>query len=180
LPERNDEELMAAYVAGDQAAFTVLFNRYATPLLRLMARQLVRQEQANDLVQQTFLQVHRARHDFRTDARFRPWLYTIAINLKREHMRWVKRRPEAGLDALPGEGPSQGPVDVERFEAARTLGPALSRLPENQREVIVLHWIEGLSFPEVAEVVGSTLSAVKVRAHRGYGALRAYLEENAE
>lgn len=170
---------MAAYVAGDQTAFRLLFDRYASPLLRLMARQLVRHEHANDLVQQTFLQVHRARYDFRPDARFRPWLYTIAINLKREHMRQVKRRPEAALDTVPGEGPSQEPLDVARLEAARTLGPALATLPESQREVIVLHWIDGLSFPEIAQVVGATLSAVKVRAHRGYSALRAFLEDDA-
>ena len=168
---------MAAYVAGDRAAFDELFQRLAPVLLRVLARQLPNREEANDLVQQTFLQLHRSRYDFREGARLRPWLFTIAINLKREHFRRMKRRPEAPLE-LDGRSDR---VSVQgahgRADAQRSLGWALQRIPTDQAEVIALHWFEGLPFPEVAEVVGASLSAVKVRAHRGYQALRALLDE---
>jgi RNA polymerase sigma factor (sigma-70 family) len=176
----TDEELMAAYVAGDSAAFRELFARYAPLLLRVMQRQLSRPEEARDLVQQTFLQLHRARNDFRQDAKVRPWLFTIALNLKREHFRQSGRRREGPLELNGRSDPSEGPSGIERLEARRVLLPALQRLQPDQREVIILHWFEGLSFPEVAQVVGATLSAVKVRAHRGYAALRQLLEDSGD
>lgn len=167
---------MAEYVAGDAGAFDELFTRYAPLLLRVMRQQLRSQEEANDLVQQTFLQLHRARHDFRTDAKLRPWLFTIALNLKREHLRRLKRRPEAELNLDGRNDPGVRP-EAARLEAARTLEFALDKLQPNYREVIELHWLAQLSFPEIAELVGATVSAVKVRAHRGYAALREILED---
>lgn len=169
---------MAAYVAGDSGAFRELFERLSPVVLRTMQRQLLNREEANDLVQQTFLQLHRARYDFRQGAKLRPWLFTIAMNLKREYLRRVKRRPEAPLELDGYSDPSEGPRGAERSDAKRMLASGLSQLPDDQREVIVLHWFEGLSFPEVAEIVGASLSAVKVRAHRGYTTLRGVLGES--
>jgi RNA polymerase sigma-70 factor (ECF subfamily) len=163
----TDEELMAAYVAGDQAAFGEIFRRYAPLLLRLMRGGLPAQHDAGDLVQQTFLHVHRARRDFRPGGRLRPWIIAIAVNVKREHLRAMRRRPETilapNLDDRPAEwGDPQARLEAERVRA--TLG----RLPENQRLVVELHWLEGLSFAEIAAAVGANRSAVKVRAHRAY------------
>lgn len=169
----SDEELMAAHVRGEAAAFGELFRRYAPRLGRLLARDLGRGEDARDLVQQTFLQLHRARHDFRPGARLRPWLFTIALNLKRQHFRRQGRRPEA---ALHPDGDADEPVapggDPEARLHDASLRKALDALPEPQREVIVLHWFEGLSFREIADAVGASQPAVKVRAHRGYNLLR--------
>jgi RNA polymerase sigma-70 factor (ECF subfamily) len=172
---RSDEELMAAYVAGDAAAFEELFRRYAPALLRVLGRQLSSPGEAQDLLQQTFLQLHRARRDFKPGARLRPWIFTIALNLKREHFRRLKRRPEAPLELDGRADPAVPPVSPERAENERAVRRALDQLPADHREVIVLHWFEGLSFPEVSAVVGASVSAVKVRAHRGYVALRKLL-----
>ncbi len=166
---------MAAYIAGDAAAFRELFGRYSALLYRMMLRDLRRPEEARDLVQQTFLHLHRARNDFDARLRFRPWVFTIAINLKREHFRRVRRRPESSLDADGGAEPAE-PGHGDRSEAKQAIRRGLEALPADQREVIELHWFDGLSFAEVAEVVGASVSAVKVRAHRGYVALRRLLE----
>jgi len=176
---KSDEELMVAYVAGDAGAFDELFARYAPILLRVMRQQLHSQEEANDLVQQTFLQLHRARHDFRTDAKLRPWLFTIALNLKREHLRRLKRRPETEL-TLDGKSDPKVKGDAGRLEAARTLHFALEKLHPSYREVIELHWLGQLSFSEISDLLGASLSAVKVRAHRGYAALREILQDGLE
>jgi RNA polymerase sigma factor (sigma-70 family) len=174
---RSDEELMSAYVAGDQAAFDELFERLAPALLRVMRRRLGRPEDAHDLVQLTFLHLHRARRDFKEGKQLRPWLFTIAVNLKREYFRRWKRRPEAPLEAAPESW--DGPRGQERADVQQTLGWALQFLSEEQREVIALHWLKGQSFPEIAASLGTTLSAVKVRAHRGYIALRQVLDEES-
>lgn len=172
----SDEELMAAYVGGDRSAFAELFRRYAPRLQRLMQRDLGGAEDAHDLVQQTFLQLHRARRDFRPGAKLRPWLFTIALNLKRQHFRRLGRRPETSLSDEEGQEPAARGADPEARVGDVQLRAALLRLPEAQREVIVLHWFEGLSFREIAQAVGASQPAVKVRAHRGYNRLRKTME----
>ncbi|MEO7035931.1 MAG: RNA polymerase sigma factor [Polyangiaceae bacterium] len=171
----TDEELMAAYILGDKSAFRELFQRYTPLLQRAMARDLRSPEEANDLVQQTFLHLHRSRLDFEPGRKLKPWIFTIALNLKREYFRRSKRRHETSLDDDRIAEPFEGPRGQERSDAARETARALAALPADHREVIELHWFGGLSFPEVAEAVGSTVAAVKVRAHRGYVALRARL-----
>jgi RNA polymerase sigma factor (sigma-70 family) len=174
---RSDEELMLAHATGDPSAFRELFERHAAPLARLMLRDLFMREEANDLVQQAFLQLHRARFDFDPKQRLKPWLYTIALNLKREHFRRKKRRPEQ----LQGDDTNDGavaPRGQERTEARRALAWALEQVPADQREVIELHWFGGLSFPEVSEVLAITPTAAKVRAHRGYVRLRELFEKD--
>jgi RNA polymerase sigma factor (sigma-70 family) len=169
--ERTDEELMQAYVAGDRHAFEELFARYAPRISRLMRRSVAVAD-ADDLVQQTFLQLHRARRDFRADARVRPWLYTIAYNLQRQYFRRRGRKPETAVEG-PLMDAGQRPAEAAIYDGQ--LRSALDTLPASQREAIVLHWFEGLSYAEVAQVVGAKVSAVRVRAHRGYGRLRELL-----
>jgi len=166
---------MGAYVSGDASAFVRLFERWGPRLRQMFQRHGMRTDEADDLVQQTFLHLHRARADFRAGSMLRPWLYTIALNLMRQSLRRRGRKPEVGLDPAAPEPPAPR-VDPDAGIVGETVRAALARLPENQREVIVLHWFEGLSFREVGEVLGATATAVKVRAHRGYGRLRAELE----
>lgn len=168
---QSDEELMAAYAAGDRAAFAELFSRYAPMLTRIMRRQLHQPEDAHELVQQTFLQMHRARRDFDTSRKLRPWLMTIAYNLKREYFRRKKRRPETHLDHEPPDSERRrDPLEVA--DDKKRIRAALATLSDGQREVIELHWFEEIPFPEVAQILGLSVSAVKVRAHRGYKELR--------
>jgi RNA polymerase sigma factor (sigma-70 family) len=171
MQTRTDEDLMAAYVNGDQGAFRELFERHSPVLLRVMRHQLRKPEDARDLVQQTFLQLHRSRMDFREGAPLKPWLFTIAMNLKREYFRRAGRKPEAPL-SLDGPEPAIAPRGQERVDAREELVFALGKLPEDQREIIALHWLAGIPLPEIADLVGASLSAVKVRAHRGYAGMR--------
>jgi len=170
----SDEVLMERYVAhGDRAAFEALFARYAKRLHGLFLRQVGSRDAAADLVQQTFLHFHRARADFRSGRQVRPWLYTIALNVRREHHRRKGRKPEVSHDPLVHGEPSVAPSTTTRTD--RLVRRALGELTEQQREVILLHYYEDLTFPEIADVLGASVSAVKVRAHRGYERLRALL-----
>jgi RNA polymerase sigma-70 factor (ECF subfamily) len=172
----SDEALMCAHARGDRRALALLFDRYFGRLLRVMRRDLAVAEEARDLVQQTFLQLHRARADYDPAQRFRPWLYTIALNLKREHLRSRARRPTVPLDgsrALEAEAELSSP---EQADEARAVREAIASLPSDQRAVIELHWLDELSFAEVAECLGISANAAKVRAHRGYERLRPRLK----
>lgn len=166
---------MLAYCAGDSASFGELFARYAPILERVLRRFGPSKDQLADLVQQTFLQLHRARNDFRPDCELRPWLMTIAFNLAREQLRRARRRPEAELDATAESKHTHQPDEQRRFELRRDLSQALQQLPSDQQEVVRLHFIEELSFEQIGERVGASAGAVRVRAHRGYTALRKLL-----
>lgn len=174
--ERSDEALMIAHAAGDRAAFKALFSREAPRLMRLVRRHVDNDDLARDLVQQTFTQLHAARHDFRHDARLRPWVTTIALNLVRQHYRRRKVRKEDSIDeAAPVRAADDTVAPLERAERAAQLRAAVGQLPDGQREVVVLHWFEERSFAEVAQLVGASEGAVRVRAHRAYGRLRELL-----
>ena len=172
---RSDEDLMVAHIGGDPAAFRELFERYSALVERVLARHIASRDEVRDLVQQTFLQIHRARLDFRRQQSFRAWAFTIALNLRREYFRRARRRPTLQLSET-GE-PSTASFD-QAEEAKQTVVWALQRLPKEQSEVIELHWRDGLSFAEVAVCTGISESAAKVRAHRGYARLRALLEDD--
>ena len=163
---------MTAYVAGDEAAFRELFVRYGEVLLAMLRRRVGDDHAAQDLVQQTFLQFHRARYDFDAGCLVRPWLYTIAFNLARGLSRRKVHRKERALEIDPASDAPPVSQDLEAQERARRVRECLDGLPLQQREVIELHWFDGISFAEISVIVGASLSAVKVRAHRGYEGLR--------
>jgi RNA polymerase sigma factor (sigma-70 family) len=179
----SDEELMTAYAAGDAAAFRALFERYALPLHRMALRRLGSEADARDLVQQTFLQMHRARNDFRPGSPLRPWLFTIAMNLVRGYYRTSGRRREQSLD---DRAPAPSVTSAEqlpegarlREESQTRVRAALASLPEAQRTVIELHWWGECPYEEIAQIVGASVAAVRVRAHRGYERLRQIIPEH--
>jgi RNA polymerase sigma-70 factor (ECF subfamily) len=173
LPDSDDEALMARFCAGDARAFDALFTRHAGAVRRYLTRVAGNAAAADDLVQTTFLSVVKARGRFLAGARFKPWLYAIATNAARDAHRRTKSETVTDDGALPDEA-----IDPELRDPGleRQVRAALARLPEAQREAIVLHRFEGLSFAEIAGIVGLTESAVKVRAHRGYETLRTVLK----
>jgi len=172
-----DEELMAAYVAGDAGAFEQLFTRLAPRVHGFFSRSFRDEAVADDLMQVTFMKVHRARAQYRNGLKVVPWLFAVAARVRLDELRRRLRLPEdADEEALARadeRAPRDPPPDTELRDAVRA---ALARLPESQRAVIHLHRYEGLTFPEIAQVLGTTAGAVKLRAFRGYETLRKQLE----
>ncbi len=172
----SDEDLMRAYVAGDHEAFQTLFDRYAPIVFGMTRRHLRDEDLAREITQQTFFRLHAARNDFRLDSRLRPWLLTIAMNLVREHWRRGKRRKMVELDPETKAAPQAERSRMELDERSQLLHAALAKLPASQREVVELHWFQERPYKEVAEIVGSSEGAVRVRAHRAYRKLEALLK----
>ena len=121
----SDEELMDAYVDGDEAAFRALFERYAPILLRLTRRHLRNEELAEEIVQQTFFRLHGARNDFRRGSKLRPWVMTIAMNLVREHWRRTKRRKMTNLEVETQAAPEADFMPIELRQRSELLHVAL-------------------------------------------------------
>jgi len=171
----TDEELMEAYVDGDQAAFRTLFERYAPILLRLTRRHLRDEELAGEIVQQTFFRLHGARNDFRRGSKLRPWIMTIAMNLVREHWRRTKRRKMTDVEVDTQAAPEADFMPMEIRQRSELLHTALEKLPASQREVVELHWFQERPYAEIALIVGTSEGAVRVRAHRAYSSLKQLL-----
>ena len=165
---------MVAYVDGDESAFRELFDRYADRLRRMMVRGGVPDDRAPDLVQRAFLNLHRARHDFDPEKSLRSWLYTIALNIRREYFRRMGRRRDHPMEGHPSHATE--PERIERLEDAELVEYAMTSLTDTLRTVIELHWFEELTFREIANTLDISRSAAKVRAHRAYEKMRTRLE----
>ncbi len=170
---------MLDYAAGDLRAFELLFERWAPRLRAFFARTCGCRADLDDLLQLTFLRMHRARHDFRPGQPLRAWLFAIAAHLQTDELR--RRRRTARLaQAARSEAmePSAMPDDVgSGWARVSRVRAALEQLPQAQRAVLHLHRYEKMSFAEIAEVLGCTQGAVKLRAFRAYRRLRLLLAD---
>lgn len=178
--QESDDALMARFCRGDESAFDVLYDRYAPQLEAFLRRLVHDQTLAEDLLQTTFLSFVRARGRYVATAGLRAWVFSIAANAGRDALRRRGTRREDTLDAELGDAGGAAAA-MSDPPLARAIEKALRQLPEDQREAVLLHKMHGLSFPEVASALGTTVGAAKVRAHRGYERLRLLLAplENA-
>jgi RNA polymerase sigma-70 factor, ECF subfamily len=176
LQAAADQQLMAAYQRGDERAFRRLFEQYAPLLQRYFMRHGKSRCEATDLVQHTFLKLHRTRADFCAEQALRPWLFTIARNARHDHSRRRQRRPEhyCDLDLQPCPEPSADALLQER--RARALRVALDSLPETQQALLREHWLEERSWTEIASRRGTQAVTLRVRAHRACLQLRDRLD----
>ena len=180
----DPKDLMRRYQDGDASAFRELHALVAPRLLGYLMKMARSRAIAEDLLQQTFLKVHRARGAYIRGADPLPWIYSIAHRTFIDEARRKKRAivnvggetdiPEvaAGIDGQTAASREESRVDPELAKAALD---ALAQLPEAQREAVVLTKLDGKSVAEAAEIAGTTVGAMKVRAHRGYEALRKLL-----
>jgi len=172
---------MLAFCAGDDAAFTPLFERWGRPLLHYLQRIVGDMATAEELVQEAFLRVHRARDRYRPDAKFSTWLYRIATNLALNELRRPRRsRPHASHDE---EGDDERPPlrlvadqpapdrQLEVRRRSSRVEAALEEIPERQRMAIWLSAVEGMSYAEVAVTLDTTEKSVKSLVHRARVAL---------
>lgn len=172
-PELRDA--MDRYATGDSAAFELLYDRMA-PRLRAMLRRRCDPALAEDIIQQTFLRIHCARAHYRRGHDVAPWAYAIArrllIDAWRRQRREDQRPPEhSGENALPG--PED---DLIAGETALRLERELDALPPLHREAFSLVKLEGYSLDHTAELLGTSVNAIKLRVHRAYRSLRSAVQ----
>ena len=176
MDSRSDEQLLADHLAGSSGAFDRLVARYAPELYGFLCRFLADSAIAEDLIQETFLQVHMAAVSFDPTRSFRPWLYTIAANKARDHLRARGRRQEYSLDsgkADDGPAPSQSvaaadaplPELLENEERKAVVRTLIDRMPEHLRLILMLGYYQQLPYAEIAEVLEIPVGTVKSRLH---------------
>ncbi len=176
--------LMLRYVEGDAAAFRALYAALAPRVLGYLVGMARDRSRAEDLLQQTFLKVHRARDRYAVGADPVPWVLAIAHRTFLDDHRARGRARVGGTAsgdlpevAVDQQGRTAGQPDepqVDPAQHARVLA-ALGELPEAQRQAVVLTKVDGRSMADAAAIAGTTVGAMKVRAHRGFLALRRLL-----
>jgi RNA polymerase sigma-70 factor (ECF subfamily) len=170
---------MKRYCDGDARSFDSLYEQVAPKLLRYLIRLSGDVSTAEDLLQLSFLKVHKARDSYIEGAQPLPWMYTIA---HRTFLDETRRRKRSRMVDVAGEVPEQSasldgrpsaaqevPADSEKLSETMA---ALQCLPPAQRQAVVLTKLDGKTMQEAAQIAGTTIGAMKVRAHRGYAALR--------
>jgi RNA polymerase sigma-70 factor (ECF subfamily) len=172
----SDEALVAAARAGEPSAIETLLERYQERVFGFGLRMCGDAEDAKDVLQETLLAAARTVRGFRGGASVSTWLYTIARSFCIKKRRKSKFAPaEVSLDEEAAHLPSAAPGPEEaaaRDQVKRALAAALSALEPASREVLILRDIEGLTAPDVAEITGSSVDAVKSRLHRARAGLR--------
>jgi len=186
---RTDVQLMLDVKAGDEASFELLLHRYRTPLVNFLYRMVRNREQAEDLAQEVFLRVYRAREDYVPSAKFTTWLFRIATNLALNSVRDTRyRKLEVSIDAPIGETedgdertldiPEKHPnIEQHLVEDARRkmIRHAIDKLPEKQRAAVLLHNYQELDYAEIAKILACSESALKSLLFRAYESLRVEL-----
>ena len=184
----TDEELVAKSISGDADSFNELVLRWERPIYALAYRTIGREEDARDVCQETFLRAFRALPGFRGQAKFSSWLYRIALNLCRDWIRRERRapivQPPEDVDVMELAAASEPSESIEDLVARKDLSRAVERamalLPDEQRTAIVLKEYHGLTFQEIAELLGCPLSTVKTRLYQGLTVLRRELAKGEQ
>jgi RNA polymerase sigma-70 factor, ECF subfamily len=173
---------MERYAAGDDGAFSEVYDALAPRLYQYLLRQTRDTSRAEDLLQQTLLQIHCARGRFLRGADVLPWAFAIARRLLIDSIRRRKHEVSVDVDPAAAAASPDAPTDerLHSMRVAQSIERELSRLPEAQRVAFELVKKDGLSMREAAQVLGTTVTAIKLRAHRAYVALRAAVGDTIE
>jgi len=187
---RTDVQLMLDVKAGDEQSFALLLHRYRSPLVNFLYRMVRNREQAEDLAQEVFLRVYRAREEYVPTAKFTTWLFRIATNLALNSVRDHRHeRMEISIDApittdaedgdertldIPEKHPNieQHLVDEAR---RKMILHSINKLPEKQRAAVLLHKYQELDYGEIAKILDCSESALKSLLFRAYETLRVEL-----
>ncbi len=190
MPEHPDPDaaLMLRVKRGDRAAFTALVEKWRQPAMNFIFSTLRDETEAEDVAQNTFVQVWKSRDRYERTAKFSTWLFTIARNLCLNEIRRRSRHPAESLEESHAEHddqPSRQYEDKKMFlptdnvlhgELAKKIEEALAELPENQRTAILLCRQDEVSYEEIADILGCSLSATKSIIHRGRETLKEKLK----
>jgi len=187
---RSDVQLMLDVKAGDEQSFELLLQRYRTPLVNFLYRMVRAREEAEDLAQEVFLRVYRARKDYVPSAKFTTWLFRIATNLALNSVRDNRyQRMEVSLDApvtIDTEDGDEKVLDIaekhpniEQYlveeSRKKMIRHAIDKLPEKQRAAVLLHKYQELDYGDIARILECSESALKSLLFRAYETLRVEL-----
>lgn len=175
-----DYELMRAIQSGDMVAFNEMVNRYRNRLMNVIGRMLSSQEEAEDVVQETFVRVYQHRQSFNFQHCFSTWIYTIGLNLARNELRRRKKFKFQEISEMQGNEKELAVDATLPSRLPEVLNDAIMALPEKYKSAFLLRDIQEMSYEEVAQVLDVPLGTVKSRVNRARLMLRQKLHPKLE
>ncbi|PKN36764.1 MAG: RNA polymerase [Deltaproteobacteria bacterium HGW-Deltaproteobacteria-2] len=190
MDHKNEAEIVARVLNGERQAYALLVEEYKTPIYNLAYRMTRNSQDAEDLAQETFLRSFNQLFRYDKKQRFYTWLYTISLNIIRNHL---KKNSNRRRDNFRQREKASGMVDLDGKQVAlqesrdsyegckereEELESCLQKLSPELRELLILRFYQGLPFEAIAEITGLSLSAIKMRVYRGLEKLRKYIGEN--
>jgi RNA polymerase sigma-70 factor (ECF subfamily) len=185
MPRDDDADLarMTRLIEGDDLALNELMERWQKPLLSFILRYVGNEADSIELAQETFVRVYHNRQRFNFKSKFSTWLFTIGVNLCRNHARWRDRHPTIALESAQAtEEAAQQNVSVsvaetpsrslERSELVQQVRQTIEKLPHKLKTVVLLYEYENLSYDDIAKVLGCTQKVVETRLYRARKLLR--------
>lgn len=183
MTDRSDDKLMMDYVSGDEYALRLLVERWERPVFAFLVRMLGSPEEAEDLCQDTFMKLISAAGRYQPEGKFQSWLFRIAGNQARSRLRRRKILRWLPLSNDYDNAPSTERDALDNLtgqEEKIVIQDALKRLPERQREALVLKQFQDMSYQEIADAMGSTVPSVQMLLHRAMTALRKDLRKTRD
>ena len=189
IDPQSDAAVMLRVAAGDEAGFTYLVEKYHLPMIHFLFRMVHNQAIAEELAQEVFLRVYRARASYRAEARFTTWLYRIATNLAVNHARDTRHErtaqtvyldePDAETGTTPDLADDELTVEerMMREERMAAIRSRVMALPERQRMAVLMHKYQGMDYRQIGEVMKLSESATKSLLFRAYQTLRTELKD---
>ena len=177
MDQKNEAEIVARVLKGDRQAYALLVDEYKSPIYNLAYRMTGNLEDADDLTQETFIRAYQYLWRYDTSRKFFTWLYTLALNLIRNHFKknkYNKSSEELSANLLADKNPSPETELIETQE----ISVYLLRLEDESRALLIMKFHQGLTFEEIAQITGKSLSAVKMRIYRGLEKLKELLKES--
>ena len=191
--ETGDESLMRDVASGSQDAFEMIFDRYSVRIINFAYRFLASREEAEDIAQEVFLRIYKAREKYNPARPFKPWLFSITSRLISNQRRMKKRHPQESLDwtfenlegnlqeTILSENKTHLPDEViQKQQLISTVQEALRKLPEDQRKAVIFARYEEMSYEEIADTIGVSVSAVKSLLFRARASLKVSLGSQIE
>jgi RNA polymerase sigma-70 factor (ECF subfamily) len=173
----DESEIIARLQSGDEAAFKIVVEKYQRYVLNTCYRFVNSEETAEDLAQEVFIQLFLSIKDFRGGSKLSTWIYRIAVTKSLDHLKKIRRKKRFAVikrlfgedemeEKIPSHNDSDPAGELDKKERMKVLNMALDTLPESQRIAFTLSKYDEMSYKEIAEILGTTISAVESLIHR--------------
>jgi len=181
---KHESEIIGRILNGNRKEFSFFVDKYQGPIYNLVYRLTGSRQDADDLAQETFIKAYKSLNKFQTKKKFFSWLYTIAVNLTRNHLKKKKLLLIGNVEVFKSgnqQSDKNNPeINVIKHEQAQALAGSIQKLPIALREAVILRYYHYLHFEEISQILSISLSAAKMRVYRGLEKLENLMKRKAE
>ncbi len=177
MDQKNESGIVARVLKGDRQAYATLVDEYKSPIYNLAYRMTGSSEDADDLTQETFIRAYRYLWRYDVRRKFFTWLYTLALNIIRSHLRKKNKDNKSSEESSAHLLSDKNPSPETELIKTQEISVCLLRLEHESRALLIMKFQQGLTFEEIAQITGKSISAVKMSVYRGLESLKKMMKD---